>query len=110
MNKNLDKPFLAVRHLLDLFTFLPTCKYPIFLVDKLPDLLMFATGTTQIPSLGFHDPSKITVLQLDSMSGNLPNSNTCPQELELPRHKSYDDFKKSIDCALSNKSSGCGII
>ena len=67
---------------------------------------MFATGATQIPPLGFHDPSKITVLQLDSMSGNFANLNTSPQELELPYHESYDDFKKSIDCALSNQSSG----
>ena len=94
--------------MLDLCTFL--LEYSKFLVDKLPDLLMFATGTKQIPPLGFHDPCKITVLQLDSMCGNLPNSNTCPQELELPLHESYDDFKKSIDCTLSNQSSGFGII
>ena len=82
-----------------------------FLAERIPDLLMFCTGTNQIPPLGFHDPSKMTVTQLDVMSGGLPNSNTCPQELELPCvHSVYKSFKESIDCALMNQRSRFGIV
>jgi hypothetical protein len=82
-----------------------------FLAEKLPDLLMFCTGTNQIPPLGFHEPSKITVMQLEPMCGQLPNANTCPQELELPScHSEYETFRESMNCALVNQSTGFGII
>ena len=51
------------------------------LANRLSDLLMFATGCSTIPPVGFCRPSVITVLQNDSA---YPNTNTCPLELELP--------------------------
>ena len=72
---------------------------------------MFCTGTNQHPSLGFHEPAKISVMQLDELCGKLPNSNTCPQELELPSvHNEYEAFKDCMNCALAHQSSGFGII
>ena len=71
---------------------------------------MFYTGTDKIPPIGFHEPAKITVLQLEPMSGKLPNGNTCPQELELAScHEEYESFCESMNCALVN-CTGFGII
>ena len=79
--------------------------------DRLPDLLMFCTGTNQIPPLGFHDPDKITVIELQPECGPLPNASTCPQELELPCiHENYEVFKESLNKALDIQGSGFGIV
>lgn len=71
---------------------------------------MFCTGTNQIPPLGFHEPSTITVSQMESDSC-LPNANTCPQELELPKvYTDFESFRNSINKALESQSSGFGIM
>ena len=83
----------------------------IYLAEKLQDLLMFCTGTNHLPPLGFHEPAKKAVMQLDELCGKLPNSNTCPQELELLSvHNKYEAFKYSMNCALAHQSSGFSII
>ena len=84
----------------------------VFLIaSRLPDLLMFCTGVNCIPPLGFHDPSNITVLELDEFGGPFPNANTCPQELELPAvHQNFEDFKENFNKALVMQSSGFVIV
>jgi hypothetical protein len=69
---------------------------------------MFATGAHAVPPLGFYQPSVITVLQNSSV---LPNSNTCPMELELPGGvRSFEDFKKNMDMAIDFQEERFGIV
>lgn len=72
---------------------------------------MFCTGVQTIPPLGFHNPHKITVLQMIEMSGLLPNASTCSHELELPyAHQSFDSFREAMNTALNSQKSGFGIV
>ena len=74
----------------------------------LSDLLMFCTGTSTIPPLGFHNPEKITVSEIDSV---LPNVNTCPMIIELPsRVSSFEQFRNAMETAISCQSHGFGIL
>ncbi|XP_028400817.1 apoptosis-resistant E3 ubiquitin protein ligase 1-like [Dendronephthya gigantea] len=76
--------------------------------ERLSELLMFATGSTVIPPMGFSKPSTITVLQNGS---SLPNANTCPMELEVPGLvATYEEFRRNMNCALDNQKEGFGII
>jgi len=78
-----------------------------YLDARVPNILMFATGTNAIPPMGF-SPSVITVLQNTSV---FPNANTCPLELELPGEvNSYEEFKQNMDSALKFQEVGFGIV
>ena len=76
------------------------------LAGRLSALLMFTTACRVIPPMGFRN--SITILQNESV---LPNSNTCPLELQLPGLvKTYEEFKKSMDAALDAQEQGFGIV
>ena len=80
----------------------------IYLDARIPNVLMFATGTNAIPPMGFYNPSVITVLQNTSV---FPNANTCPLELELPGGvNNYEEFKQNMDSALNIQGVGFGIV
>ena len=78
------------------------------LESRVSSVLMFATGTNLIPPTGFHNPAIITVIQNASI---LPNSNTCPMELELPGSvNTYEEFEQNMDLALKFQKEGFGIV
>jgi hypothetical protein len=82
--------------------------FVLFLVERLGDLLMFATACEIVPPIGFTNPSVITILQNTSV---LPNANTCPQELELPGLiEDYDVFRKRFNTVLDTQKHGFGVI
>lgn len=75
--------------------------------DDLSKFLMFCTGVSSIPPLGFHDPSEITVTSVNSI---LPNANTCPMELEIPSQLStFEEFSKQMDLAIDYQATGFGV-
>ena len=84
--------------------------YILYYTDEkgLSQLLMFCTGVPTIPPLGFHNPGKITVSEIES---SLPNVNTCPMIVELPSKISgFDEFCQALDTAISCQSCGFGIL
>ena len=69
---------------------------------------MFCTGVETLPPLGLSEPGVITVLQNSSV---LPNTNTCPQELELPGLvNSFEEFRGRLNSVLDNQKTGFGVI
>jgi hypothetical protein len=69
---------------------------------------MFCTGTPTVPPLGFHNPDKITVREIESC---LPNVNTCPMVIKLPSQVSgFQEFCSALDTAISCQSHGFGIL
>ncbi|KAL2089685.1 hypothetical protein ACEWY4_014373 [Coilia grayii] len=80
--------------------------------EKLASILIFATGASRIPPLGFAPQPSIEFLHSDMQSGSpsqLPMANTCINCLKLPLHTSYNTFKTSMDFALGN-THGFGLI
>lgn len=67
----------------------------------LPDLLVFATGASQIPSLGFDEGPTLEFMH-DPQEGNngsfispYPIARTCTNLIKLPvMHKKFEDFKR----------------
>ncbi len=61
-------------------------------------LLMFATGTDQIPALGF-DPEPTQQFLHIPVNGSqrmYPEASTCGLVLRLPLHASYESFNNSM--------------
>ena len=64
---------------------------------SLGDILFFATGSTQVPPMGFDiQPS------IEFPFEQLPRASTCANVLELPLIDSYEDFKDTMCFAISN--------
>lgn len=75
--------------------------------DDLARFLMFCTGVSCIPPMGFHDPSIITVTSTESV---LPNANTCPMDLEIPsKICTFEEFCKQMDMAIEYQATGFGV-
>ncbi len=61
-------------------------------------LLMFATGTDQIPALGFDPEPTLQFLHIpvNGSQRMYPEANTCGLVLRLPLHASYESFNNSM--------------
>lgn len=76
--------------------------------EGLQKLLTFSTGASSIPPMGFHEPEMITLSTIESV---LPNSNTCPMDLELPtKVANFNEFCTQMNIALDIQATGFGII
>lgn len=76
--------------------------------QKLCDLLLFWTGH---PALPVDRSKKLCVKFLDATTKVLPEAETCPMVLLLPIvHKTYDEFKRSMDKAVEYGKTGFGKI
>ncbi|XP_068671668.1 G2/M phase-specific E3 ubiquitin-protein ligase-like isoform X2 [Montipora foliosa] len=65
----------------------------------LEEVMIFATGASEIPAIGFESTPTIHFLEGD----RLPKANTCGTILYLPlMHEDYDDFKKFMDFGILN--------
>lgn len=66
------------------------------------DLLMFATGTSNIPPCGFNPAPSLEFLEHSSGS-KFPTANTCSCILRLPViHEEYVKFKHNFEFAVLN--------
>jgi hypothetical protein len=71
----------------------------------LADLLVFATGSASIPTLGF-DPNPVITfghkefLDTSDPTVNFPVANTCCNSLRLPILTSYDEFRDNMYSAV----------
>ncbi|XP_072559957.1 G2/M phase-specific E3 ubiquitin-protein ligase-like isoform X2 [Paramormyrops kingsleyae] len=71
----------------------------------LEEILVFATGSDSVPTLGF-DPQPTVQFLYDS--SRYPQANTCANILKIPCKASYDDFKCDMDFGIKN-SPGFGV-
>lgn len=71
---------------------------------SLKEILTFATGSDQIPYLGFGVDPSIEFLHEETF----PKANTCAMVLRLPVHNSFNSFKESMEFAIQN-SPGFGM-
>ena len=61
-------------------------------------MLIFATGSGQVPPLGYDRSPEIHLI-----NEYLPTSNTCAAVLRLPTaHVTYEKFKEAMDMAILN--------
>ncbi|XP_041916321.1 G2/M phase-specific E3 ubiquitin-protein ligase-like isoform X2 [Alosa sapidissima] len=73
--------------------------------EKLASILIFATGASRIPPLGFSPRPSVEFLHKEhgtDTTYKLPIANTCINCLKLPLHTTYNDFQENIDFALDN--------
>ena len=64
----------------------------------LQDILVFTTGSGQVPPLGYGVTPSIEFIQ-----ERLPTANTCSVTIRLPTvHEDYDKFKESMDLGILN--------
>lgn len=67
----------------------------------LQDIIIFATGATHVPPLGF--PQQPQILFIHDNDSIFPRANTCSLELSIPTvHKNYDDFKRNMNFGIAN--------
>ncbi|KAA0722928.1 G2/M phase-specific E3 ubiquitin-protein ligase [Triplophysa tibetana] len=73
---------------------------------KLDMILAFATGATCIPPMGFTPQPTIEFLHIErsqsAVVSRFPMANTCINCLKLPLHKTYNEFKSSMNFAFAN--------
>ncbi|XP_062522350.1 G2/M phase-specific E3 ubiquitin-protein ligase-like [Corticium candelabrum] len=75
---------------------------------NLRTLLQFCTGCNEIPVMGFHEPSTITVSSTRSV---FPNAATCAMILELPRQvDNQDEFTANMNAVLDMQATGFGVV
>ncbi|XP_016521610.1 G2/M phase-specific E3 ubiquitin-protein ligase-like [Poecilia formosa] len=73
--------------------------------SKLQNILVFATGASEIPPIGFSPGPSIEFLHgssEESHTKKLPMANTCINCLKLPVLTCYEVFKENMDFALAN--------
>jgi len=72
--------------------------------EHLADILVFATGSAEIPSLGFEPQPTITFGHQqdfhDDHTAEFPYANTCSISLRLPVLYSFDDFEQNMNAAI----------
>lgn len=67
---------------------------------SLADVMVFATGASKPPPLGFDQPATVTFL--DDM-GAFPLANTCVNKIQLPVcYTDYEEFKAKMAFAIKN--------
>lgn len=74
---------------------------------KLEKILAFATGATCMPPMGFSPQPTIEFLHSErslqsAVVSRFPVANTCINCLKLPLHKTYNEFKSSMNFAFAN--------
>ncbi|KAI7810447.1 putative G2/M phase-specific E3 ubiquitin-protein ligase-like [Triplophysa rosa] len=68
---------------------------------KLEDILIFASGLSRIPPLGFPVQPALEFLHSpDNKAKPLPEANTCSIILRLPIHKTYTEFKTWMESGI----------
>ncbi|MBN3289473.1 G2E3 ligase, partial [Polypterus senegalus] len=75
-----------------------------FAKPSLEDILVFSTGVSSIPPIGFHPKPTINFLHNESP---YPIAQTCTNSLSIPIHKTYDKFKYHMNFGILN-STGFG--
>ncbi|XP_076149223.1 G2/M phase-specific E3 ubiquitin-protein ligase-like [Alosa pseudoharengus] len=65
----------------------------------LHDILQFATGSNEVPPIGFSPQPSIEFLH---EGGKYPIANTCVNFLRLPIHTNYDSFREAMDFGIRN--------
>ena len=71
---------------------------------KLEDILVFATGASEVPPMGFDEQPSVSFKNPDEVGGALPSASTCSNTMYLPVHDTYGTFKDKflfgITCAV----------
>ncbi|XP_028653741.1 uncharacterized protein LOC114648718 isoform X3 [Erpetoichthys calabaricus] len=70
-----------------------------FAEPSLEDILMFSTGVSSIPPIGFHPKPTVNFLHNESP---YPIAQTCTNSLSIPIHKTYDKFKYHMNFGILN--------
>lgn len=76
-------------------------EYEISRLCSLEEILIFCTGSNNVPVFGFDHPIYIEFLHEDSSV--FPKANTCGLHLHLPvTHDNYDTFKNQMSYGIRN--------
>jgi hypothetical protein len=75
-------------------------------MEKLEQLLIFATGTDVVPALGFEPEPHIAFghrdeLEKSDLTADYPVANTCANILRLPILRNYNEFYEHMMAAIS---------
>ena len=66
---------------------------------SIEEVLVFVTGASRPPPLGFDEPANITF----SDDEPFPMANTCANTIRLPVcYSEYEEFKRNMDFAIKN--------
>lgn len=81
------------------------CLFPIYSEEgsqRLGAILAFATGSDQVPPIGFHPQPSIAFHHDTETPQRFPVANTCINCLRLPLYSTYSAFKSNMDFAIDN--------
>ncbi|KAI7790239.1 hypothetical protein IRJ41_020994 [Triplophysa rosa] len=70
--------------------------------QRLGAILAFATGSDQVPPIGFHPQPSIAFHHDTETPQRFPVANTCIICLRFPLYSTYSDFKSNMDFAIDN--------
>jgi len=70
---------------------------------QLEELLVFLTGASAIPILGFQETPSISFLDDSDSRKEFPVVSTCSLTLYLPNVNSYDEFHRNFKNAMKIK-------
>lgn len=67
------------------------------------DILIFATGASEIPPLGFPTEARLQFLHADDFPFGIkyPLANTCTLTLSLPVHLKYEEFCQEMESGIT---------
>ena len=69
---------------------------------SIEEVLVFVTGASRPPPLGFNEPPTITFADDEPF----PMSNTCSNNIRLPVcYSEFEEFKQKMDFAIKNSPS-----
>ena len=85
------------------------------LAESLPEaerarIVQFTTGSSQLPPGGFASLSPSFQIGLSPARHKLPSAHTCFNQLLLPNHSTYEEFKSKFLLAIQEGSEGFGMI
>lgn len=73
-------------------------------------IVQFTTGSGQLPPGGFSSLSPRFQIGLSPSSHKLPSAHTCFNQLLLPKHSTYEEFKSKFNLAMQEGAEGFGMI
>ena len=73
-------------------------------------IVQFTTGSGQLPSGGFASLSPRFQIGLSPSRHKLPSAHTCFNQLLLPKHSTYEEFKSMFNLAMQEGAEGFGMI
>ena len=73
-------------------------------------IVQFTTGSGQLPPGGFASLSPKFQIGLSPSSHKLPSAHTCFNQLLLPKHSTYEEFKSKFNLAMQEGAEGFGMI